>query len=104
MPCCQPWVGRTALNLGIALAEAGILEKYGVQLIGAQPDTIRIAEDRQLFKEAMDRIGLKMPASVIATNAEQALALAEQVGYPLLVRASFTLGGAVAAWLTTRQN
>ncbi len=86
--------GQTALNLGVALAERGILQKYGVQLIGAQLDTIKIAEDRQLFKEAMSRIGLKMPASVITKTPAEALQLAAQVGYPLLVRASFTLGGA----------
>jgi len=85
--------GQTALNLGVELAEQGILKKYGVQLIGAQLDTIKVAEDRQLFKDAMDRIGLKMPAGIITQSHTEALALAEQVGYPLLVRASFTLGG-----------
>jgi carbamoyl-phosphate synthase large subunit len=85
--------GQTGLNLGVQLAERGILQQYGVQLIGAQLETIKIAEDRQLFKDAMERIGLKMPAGVIATDAKKALELAGQVGYPLLVRASFTLGG-----------
>ena len=85
--------GQTALNLGVKLAEQGILEKYSVQLIGAQLDTIKVAEDRQLFKDAMDSIGLKMPAGIIANNHKEALELAGQVGYPLLVRASFTLGG-----------
>jgi carbamoyl-phosphate synthase large subunit len=85
--------GQTGLNLGVQLAERGILQKYGVQLIGAQLETIKIAEDRQLFKAAMERIGLKMPANVIATEPQKALELAGRVGYPLLVRASFTLGG-----------
>lgn len=85
--------GQTGLNLGVALAEQGILDKYGVQLIGASLETIKLAEDRQLFKEAIERIGLKMPKSVIAKNPDEALALAQEAGYPLLVRASFTLGG-----------
>ncbi|MCG3211020.1 MAG: Carbamoyl-phosphate synthase large chain [Anaerolineae bacterium] len=93
--------GQTALNLGVALAKTGVLQKYGVQLIGAQLETIEIAEDRQLFKDAMDRIGLKMPASVIATNADESLELAARVGYPLLVRASFTLGGTGGSIATT---
>ncbi len=86
--------GQTGLNLGVELAKAGVLQKYGVQLIGAQLETIEIAEDRQLFKGAMERIGLKMPASIIARSPAEALELAARVGYPLLVRASFTLGGA----------
>ena len=85
--------GQTGLNLGVELAEKGILEKYGVQLIGASLEAIQLAEDRQLFKEAIERIGLKMPKSVIARGPDVALALAAEVGYPLLVRASFTLGG-----------
>ena len=85
--------GQTGLNLGVELAEKGILEKYGVQLIGASLEAIQLAEDRQLFKEAIERIGLKMPKSVIARGPDEALALAAEVGYPLLVRASFTLGG-----------
>jgi carbamoyl-phosphate synthase large subunit len=85
--------GQTALNLTVGLARGGVLEKYGVRLIGAALETIELAEDRQLFKEAMDRIGLKMPRSVIAKGPAEALALAAEVGYPLLVRASFTLGG-----------
>ncbi|NJN93848.1 MAG: carbamoyl-phosphate synthase large subunit, partial [Anaerolineales bacterium] len=85
--------GQTALNLAVGLAEQGVLERYGVQLIGASLETIKLAEDRQLFKGAMDRIGLQMPRSVIAKSPAEALALAAEVGYPLLVRASFTLGG-----------
>ncbi|MCB9079544.1 MAG: carbamoyl-phosphate synthase large subunit [Anaerolineaceae bacterium] len=85
--------GQTGLNLGVELAEKGILDKYGVQLIGASLEAIKLAEDRQLFKEAIERIGLKMPKSVIAKGPDEALTLAAEVGYPLLVRASFTLGG-----------
>jgi len=85
--------GQTALNLAVGLAEQGVLERYGVRLIGASLETIKLAEDRQLFKAAMGRIGLQMPRSVIAQSPAEALALAAEVGYPLLVRASFTLGG-----------
>ena len=86
--------GQTGLNLAVELAEQGVLEKYGVRLIGASLDTIRLAEDRQLFSQAMERIGLQMPRSLIASRPDEALVLAAEVGYPLLVRASFTLGGA----------
>lgn len=85
--------GQTALNLAVALAENGVLERYGIQLIGASLETIKLAEDRQLFKQATEQIGLKMPRSVITKAPEEALALAVEVGYPLLVRPSFTLGG-----------
>ena len=85
--------GQTGLNLAVALAEQGVLDQYDVQLIGASLETIRLAEDRQRFKQAMVSIGLKMPVSVIAKSPEEALTLAAEVGYPLLVRPSFTLGG-----------
>ncbi len=85
--------GQTGLNLAVGLAQSGVLERYGVQLIGASLETIELAEDRQRFKEAMSRIGLKMPRSVIAKNPADVLVLAAEVGYPLLVRPSFTLGG-----------
>ncbi|RME74391.1 MAG: carbamoyl-phosphate synthase large subunit, partial [Chloroflexi bacterium] len=85
--------GQTGLNLAVALAQQGVLARYNVQLIGAKLEAMQLAEDRQLFKEAMTRIGLQTPQSVIARSPQDALALAETVGYPLLVRASFTLGG-----------
>ncbi len=85
--------GQTGLNLAMKLAESGVLERYGVELIGAQPEAIALAEDRQLFKEAMLRVGLGVPQGDTVTTVEQALELAEQIGYPVLVRPSFTLGG-----------
>ena len=85
--------GQTALNLALEIESAGLLEKYGVELIGASPQAITLAEDRILFKEAMDEIGLKTPRSIITKTPQAALDLADEVGYPLLVRASFTLGG-----------
>ncbi len=85
--------GQTALNLAVTLSESGVLEKYNVELIGARLDAIQKAEDRDLFREAMKRIGLEVPRSVIATNIEEGLDAAEFVGYPAIFRPAFTLGG-----------
>jgi carbamoyl-phosphate synthase large subunit len=85
--------GQTALNLAKALAEQGILAKYGVRLIGASLEAINKAEDRQLFKAAMERIGLKLPRSGVATSMEEARLLVLDTGYPAIIRPSFTLGG-----------
>ena len=86
--------GQTALNLSIALAETGILDKFGVEMIGAKVDAIRKGEDRELFKEAMTRIGLDSAKSRTVHTLEQARAAAEEVGnYPLIIRPSYTLNG-----------
>jgi len=85
--------GQTALNLSIALAEAGVLEEFGVELIGASVDAIRTAENRHEFKAAMQEIGLAVPASGFAYTLEEAMDVAEEVGYPIIVRPSFILGG-----------
>ena len=86
--------GQTALNLAVNLAERGVLERHGVELIGASLEAIRKAEDRQLFKEAMGRIGVGVCPSGIAANLLEAEAVARQIGsYPLIVRPAFTLGG-----------
>ncbi len=85
--------GQTALNLAIELGKQGVLEAYGVELIGARLDAIHKAEDRQAFKEAMGDIGIRVPTSCHANSLEEAWALAEKVGFPLILRPSFTLGG-----------
>src|SRR5690606_22947136 len=85
--------GQTALNLALALHENGALERHNVELIGASMTSIRLAEDRQLFKDAMTEIGLKTPPSEVVGSVEDALKAGETIGYPLLVRPSFTLGG-----------
>jgi carbamoyl-phosphate synthase large subunit len=85
--------GQTALNLAKALAEQGILAKYGVKLIGASLEAINKAEDRKLFKEAMEKIGLELPRAGIATTMEEARKLVKEFGYPSIIRPSFTLGG-----------
>ncbi len=85
--------GQTALNLAKALAEAGILDKYGVRLIGASLEAINKAEDRQLFKDAMEKIGVALPKSGYARTLEEARKIIEGIGFPAILRPSFTLGG-----------
>jgi carbamoyl-phosphate synthase large subunit len=85
--------GQTALNLTVKLAEAGVLEKYGVELIGAKLDAIKVAEDRLLFKRAMDEIGLIMPKARFCRTMQESLAAAEEIDFPIIIRPSFTLGG-----------
>jgi carbamoyl-phosphate synthase large subunit len=85
--------GQTALNLSVELAEAGVLEKYGVELIGAKIDAIKKAEDRLLFKDAMRKIGLDMTQSQLVNNIEDGLEFAQRIGYPIILRPSFTMGG-----------
>jgi carbamoyl-phosphate synthase large subunit len=85
--------GQTALNLAVELHEASILYDYGVELLGASIESIRKAEDRQLFRDAMGRIGLRVPESRTVRNLAQAEDLAERIGFPLIIRPSFTLGG-----------
>ncbi|XP_068656234.1 carbamoyl phosphate synthase arginine-specific large chain, chloroplastic [Aristolochia californica] len=86
--------GQTALNLAVALAESGALERYGIELIGAKLDAIKKAEDRDLFKQAMESIGIKTPPSGIGTTLEECFQIADSIGeYPLIIRPAFTLGG-----------
>src|SRR6187200_951064 len=85
--------GQTALNLAVALHERGILERHNVKLIGAQIDAIKVAEDRLLFRNAMKEIGVEVPRSGVATTLEEGLAIVEEVGFPAIIRPSFTLGG-----------
>ncbi len=89
--------GQTALNAALALHEAGILSKHGVQLIGAQVDSIRRAEDRELFKEAMNRAGLESARSGHARSLEEAREMVKSTGFPAILRPSFTMGGAGGA-------
>src|SRR3954464_11787887 len=85
--------GQTALNLAVQLAKRGILAKYGTQLIGAQLDAIEKAEDRQRFKECMTSIGIDVPKSGVAHSLDEVTAIGHQLGFPLILRPSFTLGG-----------
>jgi len=85
--------GQTGLNLAVAAAEAGVFERYDAQLIGTRIDTIKTAEDRELFKQLLIRIGEPVPSSATASTVDEALAFAEGNGYPVIVRPAFTLGG-----------
>jgi carbamoyl-phosphate synthase large subunit len=85
--------GQTALNTAVAVAENGVLERYGVELIGAKLPAIKMAEDRTLFKEAMGRIGLAVPRSGFAHNYQEAMEVVKVVGFPAIIRPSYTLGG-----------
>jgi carbamoyl-phosphate synthase large subunit len=85
--------GQTSLNVTVELARKGILKKYGVELIGAKMDAIEKAEDRELFKDAMVKIGLDLPKGGFAHSLEEAMALIQDIGYPAIIRPAFTLGG-----------
>jgi carbamoyl-phosphate synthase large subunit len=85
--------GQTALNLAVDLADSGVLERFGVELIGAKLEAIKKAEDRLLFKDAMNKIGLDMPKSQLVNNVSDGLAFAGKIGFPVVIRPSFTLGG-----------
>lgn len=94
-PCALlPTVGgQTALNLAVALADSGVLDECGVEMIGAKREAVKIAEDRQLFKRAMDEAGIQMPRGGFARSWSDAEQLVAQTGYPAIIRPSFTLGG-----------
>jgi carbamoyl-phosphate synthase large subunit len=96
--------GQTALNAAIGLADRGVLDKFGVRLIGANAAAIRKAEDREQFKSAMQRIGLKVPESGHASGLEEAELVAERIGFPLIIRPSFTLGGTGASVAYNKQE
>src|SRR5208282_4334932 len=85
--------GQTALNLAIELADGGVLDKYNVSLIGAQISAIKKAEDRLFFKDAMQRIGLDVPKSALVNNLKDGIEFAGKIGFPVIIRPSFTLGG-----------
>ena len=85
--------GQTGLNTALALDDLGVLEKYNVELIGADRKAIEMAEDRKLFREAMDRLGIENPRAAIAENIEEAIAALPEVGLPAIIRPAFTMGG-----------
>ena len=97
--------GQTGLNLGVALAESGVLDRYGVELIGANLRAMKVAEDRELFKEAMNEVGLESPRSGVARSLADAHRIAREIGrFPLFIRPSFTMGGSGAGTVFTPQE
>src|SRR4051812_15522360 len=96
--------GQTGLNLAVELAEAGVLERYGVRLLGTPLDAIKMAEDRQLFRDMLERIGEPAPASEIVTTWQEAERFAQRAGLPLIVRPAFTLGGTGGGIATTMED
>jgi carbamoyl-phosphate synthase large subunit len=96
--------GQTALNLTMSLSERGVLDAYGVEVIGANTEAIATAEDREKFKAAMEEIGLAVPASGFAHSLDEALVIGESIGYPIMVRPSFILGGAGTGIAVDRQR
>ncbi|MGD0391006.1 MAG: carbamoyl-phosphate synthase large subunit [Acidimicrobiales bacterium] len=96
--------GQTALNLTMALAERGVLGEFGVEVIGANAEAIATAENREMFKAAMQEIGLNVPASGFAHSLDEALAIGDSVGYPIMVRPSYILGGAGTGIAVTRHD
>lgn len=85
--------GQTALNLGLALAQRGIFEKYHVDVLGTSVQSIRLAEDRELFRDELKKINIDTPTSIAANNLEQAIHAAKEIGYPIMMRSAFSLGG-----------
>ncbi|MDG2111752.1 MAG: carbamoyl phosphate synthase large subunit, partial [Actinomycetota bacterium] len=96
--------GQTALNLAMELDEAGVLERHGVEMIGASPDAIATAEDRDLFRQAMEGIGLNCASSGIAHNLDEALEVIEELGLPVIIRPAYILGGKGTAFAHTAEE
>ncbi|HUH67210.1 MAG TPA: carbamoyl-phosphate synthase large subunit [Syntrophales bacterium] len=96
--------GQTGLNTAVAVAESGVLERYGVEMIGASLEVIKKAEDREKFRTAMERIGLRVPKSGFARSMDEVFAAAGAIGFPLIIRPSFTLGGTGSGVVYNREE
>ena len=96
--------GQTALNLGLALEKSGVLAEHGVSVLGTQVSSIRQTEDRDLFKQALESIGIHSPRSISATTVDEAIAAAEEIGYPVMMRAGFSLGGLGSGKITNKNE
>jgi carbamoyl-phosphate synthase large subunit len=96
--------GQTGLNLSSELAKAGVLNEHGVKVIGVKLDAIERGEDRQAFKDTMDRLGIEMPRSDIAHSVEEAEKIAEEIGYPLVIRPAYTMGGTGGGFVYNKEE
>ena len=96
--------GQTGLNTAMELSESGVLQRYNVKLIGADEKAIKRAEDRSEFKKAIQRIGLDLPASAFAYNLDEAWQIASEIGFPLIIRPSFTMGGTGGGLVSLKPN
>jgi carbamoyl-phosphate synthase large subunit len=96
--------GQTALNLGLALDKNGILAKHNITVMGTSTDSIRATEDRDLFKKRLEEIGIKSPQSFSATSVDEALEAAEKIGYPIMMRSAFSLGGLGSGKVSTKEE
>ncbi len=96
--------GQTALNLGLALEESGVLAKQGVAVLGTAVSSIRATEDRDLFKQALESINILTPRSICVTTVEDAVAAAEEIGYPIMMRSGFSLGGLGSGKIASRSE
>ena len=96
--------GQTALNVAVAVGDMGVFDRYGVEVIGASLPVIKKGEDRELFRAAMESIGLRVPASAIARTMDEAREAAAEIGFPLIIRPSFTLGGTGGGVVYNRED
>lgn len=96
--------GQTALNLGLELEDAGILKKHRIEVLGTPTETIRLTEDRELFKQELEGIGVKCPRSIMVTTVDDALKAAEEIGFPIMMRSGFSLGGLGSGVFTNAQE
>lgn len=96
--------GQTALNCGLKLYQSGILDRYRVEVLGTPVNTIKLSEDRELFKEELSKIGIKTPVSIPAYNENEAIAAAEKIGFPVIIRSGYTLGGMGSQFCDNKQE
>jgi carbamoyl-phosphate synthase large subunit len=96
--------GQTALNLGLSLEKEGLLKKYGIEVLGTPIESIRLSEDRDLFKQHLEKIGVRTPKSIAASTVEEALQAAAKIGYPVMIRSGFSLGGLGSGKMETEEE
>ena len=96
--------GQTALNCGVALYKSGVLDRYGVRVLGTSVQAIIDTEDREIFARKLDEIGVKTARSIAASSMEEALAAVDEIGFPVIIRAAYTLGGLGSGFCSDRED